>query len=81
MFAALAARKSPYPLWDYSDPELAAAGTLLHGFEFVFVRLAPAALLAAVIGIVLTGRKKHKTTNGVTRAGHAVDFCSIYFTI
>lgn len=37
VFAALAAMKSPYLLWDYSDPELAAAGTLLHGFEFVFV--------------------------------------------
>ncbi len=58
VFAALAAMKSPYLLWDYSDPELAAAGMLLHGFEFVFVRLAPAAFLAAVIGIVLTGRRK-----------------------
>ena len=58
VFAALAAMKSPYLRWDYSDPELAAAGTLLHGFEFVFVRLAPIALLAAVIGIVLTGRRK-----------------------
>lgn len=37
VFAALAAMKSPYLLWDYSDPELAAAGTILHGFEFVFV--------------------------------------------
>ena len=46
--------KSPYLLWDYSDPELAAAGTLLHRFEFVFVRLAP----AAFIGTVLTGRRK-----------------------
>lgn len=58
VFAALAAMKSPYLGWNYSDPELAAAGTLLHGFEFVFVRLAPAAFLAAVIGIVLTGRRK-----------------------
>ena len=58
VFAALAAMKSPYLLWDYSDPELAAAGTLLHGFEFVLVRLAPIALLAAVVGIVLTGRRK-----------------------
>lgn len=54
VFAALAAMKSPYPLWDYRDPELAAAGTLLHGFEFVFVRLVP----AAFIGTVLTGRRK-----------------------
>ena len=58
VFAALAAMKSPYLLWDYSDPELAAAGTFLHGFEFVFVRLAPIAFLAAVVGIVLTGRRK-----------------------
>ena len=58
VFAALAAMKSQYLLWDYSDPELAAAGTLLHGLEFVFVRLAPIAFLAAVVGIVLTGRRK-----------------------
>ena len=58
VFAALAAMKSPYLLWDYSDPELAAAGTILHGFEFVFVRLAPIAFLAAVVGAVLTGRRK-----------------------
>ena len=58
VFAALAAMKSPYLLWDYSDPELAAAGTILHGFEFVLVRLAPIAFLAAVVGIVLTGRRK-----------------------
>lgn len=57
VFAALAAMKSPYLLWDYSDPELAAAGTILHGFEFAFVRLAPIALLAAVIGIIATRKK------------------------
>ena len=32
---------SPYLVWDYKDPELAAAGTIMHGFEFLFVRLAP----------------------------------------
>lgn len=58
VFVALAAMKSPYLGWDYGDPELAAAGTLLHGFEFVFVRLAPFALLASIIGIVMTLRKK-----------------------
>lgn len=58
VFVALAAMKSPYLGWDYSDPELAAAGTLLHGFEFLFVRLAPIALLAAIIGIVMARRKK-----------------------
>ena len=62
VFAALAAMKSPYLLWDYSDPELAAAGTILHGFEFVFVRLAPIAFLAAVVGTVLT-KKRHRSNS------------------
>lgn len=39
VFAALAAMKSPYLLWDYSDPELAAAGTILHGFEFESIKI------------------------------------------
>ena len=62
VFAALAAMKSPYLLWDYSDPELAAAGMILHGFEFVFVRLAPIAFLAAVVGTVLT-KKRHRSNS------------------
>lgn len=62
VFAALAAMKSPYLLWDYSDPELAAAATILHGFEFVFVRLAPIAFLAAVVGTVLT-KKRHRSNS------------------
>ena len=58
VFAALAVMKSPYLLWNYSDPELAAAGTILHGFEFVFVRLAPVVLLAAVMGLIMAAQKK-----------------------
>ena len=57
-FIALAAMNSSYLNWDYSDPELAVAGTVLHGFEFLFVRLAPFAFLAAVVGIILTYRKR-----------------------
>ncbi len=58
IFAALAAMNGSYLDWDYGDPELAAAGTILHGFEFLFVRLAPIVFLASVVGIVLTYRKK-----------------------
>ncbi len=58
LFAVLAAMKSPYLSWDYSDPESAVAGTILHGFEFVFVRLAPIVLFASVIGIVLTWKRE-----------------------
>jgi len=58
LFIVLAAMKGSYLYWDYSNPELAVAGTILHGFEFVFVRLAPIVLFAAVIGIIMTWRNK-----------------------
>lgn len=58
LYIVLVLMKSSYLGWDYSDPELAIAGTLLHGFEFVFVRLAPIVLFASVIGIVLTRRNQ-----------------------
>ena len=58
IFAALATLNSPYLGWDYSDPELAVAGTILHGFEFVFARLAPIVLLVCVVGAMLTWRKR-----------------------
>ena len=39
----LAVMNSSYLNWNYNDPELAVAGTILHGFEFIFARLAPIA--------------------------------------
>ena len=55
--AALIAWGSPYLGWDYSDPELAVAGVALHAFEWLFVRLAPIVLIAAILGICLTRKK------------------------
>ena len=50
---------SPYLSWNYSDPETAVAGTFLHAFEFVFVRIAPFALIGTVVGAVMTrGRNR-----------------------
>ena len=49
--------QSPYLGWDYSDPELAAAGTILHGLEWLFVRLAPVAFIGMVVGIFLTRKR------------------------
>ena len=57
VFAVLAAMGSPYLDWDYTDPELAIAGTIMHGFEFLFVRLAPVVFLVSVVGIIITYRK------------------------
>ena len=58
IFIAFAAMNSEYLTWNFNDPELAIAGTLLHGFEFLFVRLAPFVFIGSVIGIVFTYRKQ-----------------------
>ena len=58
IFIAIASINSPYLDWNYNDPELAVAGTIMHGFEFLFVRLAPIAFLASVVGIVVTYKKR-----------------------
>ena len=50
--------QSPYLGWDYGDPETAVAGTVLHAFEFVFVRIAPFALIGSIVGIILTRSRK-----------------------
>lgn len=52
--AVLVTVNSPYLSWDFSDPELAVAGTFFHAFEWLFVRLAPMVLVAAIIGIFMT---------------------------
>ena len=52
--AVLVTINSPYLSWDLSDPELAVAGTVFHAFEWLFVRLAPMVLVAAIIGIFMT---------------------------
>ncbi len=58
LYAVLGAMQSSYLGWDYSNLELAVAGTILHGFEFAFVRVAPIVLLASGVGIVLTWRHR-----------------------
>ncbi len=54
---ALAAIGDSYLEWDFSNPEYAVAGTMLHGFEWVFVRVAPFALLALAMGAIMTRKK------------------------
>ena len=55
---ALVIVNSPYLGWDYSAPETAVMGVAFHAFEWLFVRLAPVVLTAAIVGACLT-RKKH----------------------
>ena len=58
IFAALLVINGSYLDWDFNKPELAVAGTILHGFEFVFVRLAPLVFLVAGVGLIFTYRKR-----------------------
>ena len=60
IFFELAYTNSLYLNWNYNsnDPELAVAGTILHGFEFLFVRLAPIVFLTSVVGVVVTYKKR-----------------------
>ena len=57
VFAALTVVNSPYLSWDYSVPETAVMGVAIHAFEWCFVRLAPFALIAALVGVFLTRKK------------------------
>ena len=55
--AILIAVSSSYLGWDFSDPELAVVGTAFHAFEWLFVRLAPVFLIAAIAGVCLTRKR------------------------
>lgn len=55
--AVLAVVNSPYLDWDYSAPETAVMGVAIHAFEWGFIRLAPFALVAALVGVFLTRKR------------------------
>lgn len=57
VFAALMAWDSPYLNWDYSDPETAVTGVVLHILEWLFVRIAPLIFIAAAVGVFLTRKR------------------------
>ena len=53
---ALAAIGGSYLEWDFSNPEYAVAGTMLHGFEWIFARMAPIILAGSIAGAVASRR-------------------------
>ena len=55
--AVLVVVNSPYLGWDYNAPETAVMGVAIHAFEWGFVRLAPFALIAALVGVFLTRKR------------------------
>ena len=48
---------SSYLNWDFSNPELAVTGTILHGFEWFFIRICPFIILLSIFGLFFTRRK------------------------
>lgn len=57
IFIAFGIMNEEYLTWDFTDPESAIAGTLLHGFEFLFVRVAPFVFIGSLVGIIFTYKK------------------------
>lgn len=57
IFIALIVFNSPYLNWDYSNPETSVAGAIFHVFEWLFIRIAPFALIGVIIGACLTRKK------------------------
>ncbi len=57
IFISLILLNSPYLNWDYSNPEKAVLGVILHSFEWLLVRIAPIILIGLIIGILLTRKK------------------------
>ncbi len=57
IFLGLILLKNTYMEWDYNDPELAILGVGIHGFVWLFVRIAPIVFICLLIGICLTRKK------------------------
>lgn len=48
---------SSYLSWDNNNLDLAVAGTILHGFEWIFIRIFPFVLIGLIVGVVLTRKR------------------------
>lgn len=57
VFTAILLINSTYLNWDYTNSEIAIAGTLMHGFEWVLIRIFPFALSAVIAGIIVTRKR------------------------
>ena len=58
IFIVLFAINGSYLNWNYNDPETAVVGAAIHGFEWLFVRIAPILLIGAVIGVFMTRKRR-----------------------
>lgn len=58
VFLMLFFLKSFYINWDYTDPEMATFGALFHGFEWLFIRIAPVIFACSLFGIIMVSKNK-----------------------
>lgn len=58
IFISLVTLGNTYMEWDYNDPELAVLGVEIHGFVWLFVRIAPIIFIGSIVGICLTRKKQ-----------------------
>lgn len=52
------ALNSPYLNWDYSSPETTVIGVGFHALEWAFVRVAPLVFIGALVGALVTRKKR-----------------------
>lgn len=57
IFIILLMINGEYLNWNYNNPELAAAGVWLHGFEWIYIRVFPFVSIALIAGIIITRKK------------------------
>ena len=57
ILAVLFMLNSFYLSWDFSNPELAVSGTILHGFEWIFIRICPFIILLSITGLFCVRRR------------------------
>ncbi|MBR6479673.1 MAG: helix-turn-helix transcriptional regulator [Clostridia bacterium] len=58
VFILTATMGNAYMEWDYSNPELAVSGVIIHAFVWAYVRIAPFALIATIVAATLTRKKQ-----------------------
>ena len=58
VFVILILLNSPYLGWNYGNPETSVAGVAFHAFEWLYIRIAPIILIAIIVGIFLTQKKR-----------------------
>ncbi len=60
LFLLLVVLRSPYQSWDYRDPEWSIIGTVWHGFEWLFFKVAPilVIIITSALGIFFIKQPK-----------------------